>query len=135
MLAALAAALLALASSASAAPADQRSSSDKKSVDLITEYGSNAELPPNLWSCPPPAAPASARPEEENPLRDATQLKCLAEWLWSVQRYFAAGGKVKKGVEPELVASEKARAAALADRLSQWTGKIAVPPAEPAAPR
>ena len=118
------AALLALAPLASAAPpspADQRSSTDKKSKDVITEFGSNAELPPDMWSCPRRDEKTAA---DASPLQRASDLKCLTEWLWSVQRYYAAGGKAKKGVEPALVAAEKARAAALADGLSKWAAGI-----------
>jgi len=123
---------LALAPAASAAaPADQRASLDeRKTTDLITDYGSNADLPPDRWSCPL-ARGGKPLNYQKTPLEYASDLKCLTEWLWSVSRYFAAGGKVKKGLEPEFVASERARAVALANRLSQWAAKIAVPPSNP----
>jgi len=116
------------AASVSAAPADQRSSTDKKSKDLITDYGSTADLPPNLWSCRAPKQAAVKGATLADPLADASDLKCLTEWLWSVQRYFAAGGKAKPGVEPDFVAGEKRRAAELADGLAHWAAALDASP-------
>jgi hypothetical protein len=120
----------ACAAPASASPADQRSSTDKKSKDLIADFGSTADLPPNLWSCraSKKAVAAAKGATLADPLADASDLKCLTEWLWSVQRYFAGGGKVKPGLEPDFVAGEKKRAAALADGLSRWAAALDAAP-------
>jgi hypothetical protein len=130
-----AALFLALASAVSAAPIkDQAPDSDaRKNVDLITDYGSNADLPPDRWACPRSAKPTAAQ-APETPLQHASDLKCLTEWLWSVQRYFSAGGAVKNGVEPDFVAAERKRAAADAAWLSAWAAKISVPRPASAAP-
>lgn len=123
--------LLSLASAAAAAPV--RDQPPQKDADLITEYGKNADLPPDRWTCPEPKPKAcvagQACADAITPLEYAKELKCLVEWLWSVQRYAAAGGTVKKGVEPETVARAKSRAVDIARKLSSWTGTIAAPPA------
>ena len=101
---------------------------------VITEYGKNADLPPDRWTCPERAAKACPKGETcadaATPLEYAKELNCLVEWLWSVQRYAAAGGAAKKGVEPETVARAKSRAARIANKLSDWTGTIAPPPSK-----
>lgn len=106
---------------------------------LITEYGTNADLPPNLWSCGSPGVQGCKKGEacaaEPTPLQRASTLKCLTEWLWSVQRYFAAGGKGRKGLEPESIQREKTRAAALAADLEKWAGAVPEGPAPATPPR
>jgi hypothetical protein len=100
---------------------------------VITEYGKNADLPPDRWTCPAPQAkpcPAGKTcADETTPLQYAKELSCLVEWLWSVQRYSAAGGTAKKGADAADVARAKSRAADIARRLADWSGTIAAPPA------
>jgi hypothetical protein len=138
MIASLAAVLiLSLAPAASAAVAKDTppSSRTMANSDLITQYGSNADLPPDQWACPrhttKPCPKGMYCKDRRTPLESATDLKCLTEWLWSVQRYFAAGGAVKKGVTPDFVASERRRAVRTAEELSKWAEKVAAPTSNP----
>lgn len=102
-------------------------------TDLITQYGTNAELPPDKWSCGTPGVSACKKgtkcDAEPTPIQAAKELNCLTEWLWSVRRWFAAGGKVRPGLEPAFVAAQKARAKADAERLAKLAAETPESPA------
>ncbi len=121
----LAAAVLAFAPAVRAAAAQDQAAplDERKNTALLTTYGDNAKLPPDQWSCPV-AAGGRALNYAKTPRQYAADLQCLTEWLWSVKRYYAAGGKPKKGVEPEFVARERERAVAAARWLERWASQV-----------